>query len=79
MEPARHTFHELFAQLGLPCDARSIAQFLETHSPLPGHVALPDADFWHPAQAAFLRESLLQDNGWALQVDALSEALREGG
>ena len=71
-----HAFHELFAQLGLPCDALSIAQFVQTHSPLPSAVALPDADFWNPAQAAFLRESLQQDNGWALQVDALSEALR---
>jgi hypothetical protein len=76
MENPQHAFHELFAQLGLPCDSRSIAQFLQTHSPLPGHVALPDADFWSPAQADFLRESLLQDNGWAQPVDALSEALR---
>jgi hypothetical protein len=76
MENPQHAFHELFAQLGLPCDSRSIAQFLQTHSPLPGWVALPDADFWNPAQAAFLRESLQQDNGWAQQVDALSEALR---
>jgi hypothetical protein len=76
METPQHAFHELFAQLGLPCDALSIAQFLQTHSPLPGPVALPDADFWSPAQAAFLRESLQQDNGWAQQVDALNEALR---
>lgn len=76
MEKIRYAFHELFAQLGLPCDAASIAQFVQTHSPLPGAVALPDADFWSPVQAAFLRESLLQDNDWALQVDALSEALR---
>lgn len=76
MENPAHPFHELFAQLGLPCDAHSIAQFVKTHSPLPGGVALPDADFWSPAQADFLRESLQQDNGWALQVDALSEALR---
>ncbi len=76
MENPQHAFHELFAQLGLPCDAHSIAQFVQAHSPLPGPVALSDADFWSPAQAAFLRESLLQDNGWAQQVDALSEALR---
>lgn len=76
MEKTRYAFQELFAQLGLPCDAASIAQFVQTHSPLPGAVALPDADFWSPAQATFLRESLLQDNDWALQVDALSEALR---
>lgn len=76
MEKPQHAFHELFAQLGLPCDALSIAQFVQAHSPLPGRVALPDADFWSPAQADFLRQSLQQDNGWAQQVDALSEALR---
>ena len=76
MENFQHAFHELFAQLGLPCDGYSIAQFLQTHSPLPGEVALPDAPFWSDAQATFLRESLSQDNGWAQQVDALSEALR---
>ena len=76
MEKPQHAFHELFAQLGLPCDALSIALFVQTHSPLTGRVALPDADFWSPAQASFLRESLQQDNGWAQQVDALSEALR---
>lgn len=77
MEKNPHAFHELFAQLGLPCDAASIAQFVQAHSPLHGAVGLPDADFWSPAQAAFLRESLLQDNGWAQQVDALSQALRQ--
>lgn len=76
MEKNQHAFHELFAQLGLPCDPTSIAQFVQIHSPLPGVVGLPDADFWSPAQATFLRESLLQDNGWAQQVDALSQALR---
>jgi hypothetical protein len=76
MENLQYAFHELFAQLGLPNDAHSIAQFLQTHRPLPGDVALPDAYFWNPAQETFLRESLLEDNGWAQQVDALSEALR---
>ncbi len=76
MEKNQHTFHELFAQLGLPCDAASMAQFVQAHSPLPGAVGLPDAEFWSPAQATFLRESLQQDNGWAQQVDALSLALR---
>ena len=76
METTQHSFHELFAQLGLACDDGSIAQFLQGHSPLSGAVALPDADFWSPAQAVFLRESLLQDSGWALHVDALSVALR---
>jgi hypothetical protein len=76
MDTTHHPFHELFAQLGLPCDALSIAQFIQRHSPLPGHVALADADFWSPAQAAFLRETWQEDSDWAHQVDQLSEALR---
>lgn len=73
---SKHPFHELFAQLGLPCDAASIAQFIQEHSPLPGRIELPDADFWTPAQADFLRETWQEDAEWAHQVDQLSEALR---
>ena len=76
MEKNNHPFHELFAQMGLPCDAKSIEQFIKKHSPLPGHIALPDAEFWTPAQAEFLRETWQEDADWAYQVDQLSEALR---
>jgi hypothetical protein len=77
MDTLTHPFHALFAQLGLPCDAVGVARFLQTHRPLPGDVALPDAPFWSPAQAGFLREALQQDNGWSLVVDQLSQALRQ--
>jgi hypothetical protein len=76
MEKNNHPFHELFAQMGLPCDAKSIEQFIKKHSPLPGYIALPDAEFWTPAQADFLRETWQEDADWAYQVDQLSEALR---
>lgn len=76
MATPAHAFHELFEQLGLPADARSIAQFLATQGPLPGNVALADAPFWSPAQADFLRESLQQDNDWTQTVDRLNAALR---
>lgn len=76
MDKIIHPFRELFAQLGLPSDVASIAKFIQVHSPLPGHIALPDADFWTPAQADFLRETLQEDAEWANQVDQLSEALR---
>ena len=76
MEKNNHPFHELFAQMGLPCDAKSIEQFIKKNSPLPGHIALPDAEFWTPAQADFLRETWQEDADWAYQVDQLSEALR---
>ena len=76
MQDAHHHFSELFAQLGLPNDPDGITQFLAQHRPLAGDIRLPDAPFWSPAQAAFLRESLLQDSDWAELVDQLSEALR---
>ena len=76
MDKPSHPFHELFAQLGLPCDDAGIASFLKAHRPLAGQIALPDAPFWTPAQAAFLRESLLQDTDWSQRVDQLSQALR---
>ena len=76
MDNPNHPFHELFAQLGLPCDAVSIAKFVKTHTPLAGDIALPDANFWTPAQAAFLREKWLEDADWANRIDQLSEALR---
>jgi len=79
MDTSTHRFTELFAQLGLPADAQSIAHFLAMHSPLAGNIKLPDATFWSPAQATFLREALLQDSDWAEVVDQLSEALRAPG
>lgn len=76
MENAHHHFSELFAQLGLPTDPLAIARFIQQHAPLAGDVALPDAPFWTPAQAAFLKDALLQDSNWAEVADQLSEALR---
>lgn len=73
--PTLH-FHDLFAQLGLPCDEQGIADFLRNHSPLAGSIKLSDAPFWSPAQAVFLREALLQDSDWAELADQLNIALR---
>lgn len=79
MDKLIHQFHHLFAQLGLPCDAAGIHDFLTTHSPLAGDIKLADAPFWSPAQASFLHEALSQDSDWAELVDQLSEALRDPG
>lgn len=76
MEPAIHRFSELFAQLGLPNDPAAIRRFLADHAPLNSGIRLPDAPFWSPTQASFLREALLQDSDWAELADQLSEALR---
>jgi len=78
MEQSIHAFHNLFEQLGLAADDASIRRFIETHSPLPEGVYLADAPFWTPAQAAFLRDEILEDADWAEVVDRLSLALRRG-
>lgn len=77
MDTPTHPFHALFDQLGLPSDAEGIAYFLTQHTPLPGKVLLPDAPFWSPSQASFLREALLQDSDWAEVVDQLNQAVRK--
>jgi hypothetical protein len=76
MNQTHHRFHQLFAQLGLAEDAESICQFINSHTPLAEHVKLHEAHFWSAAQAAFLREALLQDSDWAELVDQLSLAFR---
>lgn len=76
MQSAFHRFSELFAQLGLPSDPPSIAEFIATHATLPGDVELADAPFWTPAQATMLRNEIADDADWAEVVDQLNVALR---
>jgi len=76
MEQGFHTLSDLVAQLGLPADSESAQQFIAAHTPLHDGVRLEDAPCWTPAQAALLREQLLQDADWAEAVDLLNVALR---
>lgn len=76
MAHAIHYFGDLFAQLGLPNNDLDIKRFLATHASMTNGVRLPDAPYWTPSQAAFLRESLLQDSDWSGLVDQLSKALQ---
>lgn len=75
MEPPLHSMNSLFAQLGLPADDAAIDRFIASHSPLPDNVLLPDAPFWTPAQAAFLREEWREDADWVEVVDQLNVRL----
>ena len=75
MENPTHSLPALFKQLGLPDDAASISAFISTHSPLPGACSLADAPFWSPAQAALLREEILEDADWAEVIDQLNVCL----
>ncbi|MDM7457105.1 MAG: DUF2789 domain-containing protein [Tepidimonas sp.] len=77
MEKLVYRFHDLFAQLGLSNRDEDILQFIANHRPLDPEVDLPDAPFWSPAQASFLREALEQDSSWSELVDQLNAALRE--
>jgi hypothetical protein len=72
MEGPVHTLSNLFAQLGLPRGEAGIARFIETHGALPESTLLPDAPFWTPSQAAFLREEALGDADWAPVIDELN-------
>ncbi len=78
MEAPRHSMNDLFSQLGLPAGSEEIERFIATHGPLPATVRLADASFWTPAQAAFLRESLLVDADWSEAIDLLNEELHAG-
>lgn len=77
METERHTFSDLFAQLGLPADAAAIEQFIRVHTPLPADILLHQAPFWTPSQAAFLSTELQEDADWAATVDQLNLQLRK--
>lgn len=76
MDTNFHPLKELFQQLGLPSNCRSIEQFLKTHGPLDSSVTLPDADFWNQNQRNFLRDELLNDADWAESIDLLNSQLR---
>ncbi|RFO97124.1 DUF2789 domain-containing protein [Rhodoferax lacus] len=67
----------LFAQLGEPNDAASIARFMELNGHMRGHTKLHEAAFWSPSQAAFLRDAIALDANWAPVVDALNAGLHE--
>jgi hypothetical protein len=72
MEGSTHSLEKLFAQLGLPTDEAEIARFIESHRPIPEDMSLPDAPFWTPSQAGFLREEILRDADWAPVIDELN-------
>jgi len=76
MEKPVHLFTELFSQLGLPAELNAINHFIDIHTPLAPDIMLADAPFWTPAQAAFLREEILEDADWAEVIDQLNTPLR---
>lgn len=75
LEPSAHNLTKLFDQLGLLSDVIAIERFIQQHSPLANHILLADAVFWTAAQAAFLRDEILNDADWAEVIDRLNQAL----
>lgn len=75
METTAHHLSHLFDQLGLPSDQTSIDYFIQKHGPFARDILLCDAFFWTPAQAAFLREEILNDADWAKVIDQLNQRL----
>ncbi|TKB43526.1 DUF2789 domain-containing protein [Thalassotalea mangrovi] len=76
MDLSNHNLQSLFAQLGLDNRPDSIDQFIERHKGLPARTRLEEANFWTPAQASFLKESINQDSDWCEVVDVLDSMLR---
>lgn len=73
------TMQSLFAQLGEDSDEDAIARFIEEHGHMLGHTKLHEASFWSQAQAAFLRDAIVQDADWAPVVDTLNARLHDAG
>ncbi|RMV80130.1 hypothetical protein ALP05_03394 [Pseudomonas caricapapayae] len=76
MEQTTTTINDLFAQLGLDSDDKSIEAFVASRT-LPDDVKLIDAEFWTPQQADFLKEQLHEDAEWAMPVDELNVRLHK--
>lgn len=76
MEQTSHTFADLFDQLGLPSDEESIRKFCSQHA-LDCAETLPEAGFWTPQQAQFLRESWHEDSDWVVVIDQLNTSLQK--
>lgn len=74
METHKHDLSHLFRQLGYSGAAKDIDEFIAANR-LEAGVALPDAGFWTPAQAHFLRRALAEDSDWSEVVDVLAVRL----
>lgn len=76
MDVPHHGMGDLFAQLGLSFTPEAIQAFIETNRPRLAHLALADAPFWTPSQAAFLRDQVQNDADWTGVIDRLEAAFR---
>ena len=75
MDTSRHSFKDLFMQLGIPSGESAIAAFFANHH-LPPDIPLEQAAFWSAGQAQFIHEALADDADWSELVDQLDALLR---
>ena len=79
MNNRTHDMPELFAQLGLPADARAHQRFHSRASPARARARTRDGTILEPgAGRRFLDEALAADADWAPVVDALNLELHRG-
>ncbi len=76
MDLSNHTLNSLFLQLGLPDSDQAIDDFIDQHKGIDKNIPLHEADFWTPAQSAFIKESQEQDSDWTEVIDHLDAMLR---
>jgi len=76
MESSFHSLENLFLQLGLDNNNEAIDDFVQKNKLAQGQ-KLQDAQFWSPAQAAFIQECLTEDSDWAEVVDQLNVMLHD--
>ncbi len=77
MHTPAYTLNTLFAQMGLESSDEAIDAFISTHGPIPGGIELCEAPCWNAAQAALLKEALVDDSDWAEVVDQLDALLHK--
>ena len=75
MDTQIHDMTNLFSQLGLPADDKSINQFLGAHY-LDDTMKLTDAPFFNTGQKSFISESIEQDSDWCEMIDQMDVRLR---
>jgi hypothetical protein len=76
MESYHTKMQDLFAQLGLPNEQKSIEDYIQKHKGLAPRTHIEDAVFWTPQQADFIKEALIEDAEWAELIDQLNALLR---
>ncbi len=72
-----YTMSDLFKQLGLPSDPKSIAEFISHHAGICRVYTLPQAPIWSDSQRAFLTEAIAQDADWCIPAEQLTSQLQE--